>query len=124
MLSSQSDTDTRQAALARGAAAFVSKSEVGSQISDVVVQLLHADAPPEPVASIAPNRPYLTPRQCEVLDLMSQGLTNKTIAKKLSLSDNTVRRHLQDIFAFFGVTTRTEAVYGARQKGLLDTERS
>lgn len=118
MLSSQDDTDTRQQALARGAVGFVSKIEAGEQIVEAIDNALRG------VASVPQARPftaqqYLTPRQCEVLDLLNQGLTNKVIAKKLALSDNTVRRHVQDIFAFFGVASRTEAVFAARRQGLV-----
>jgi len=61
----------------------------------------------------------LTPRQCEVLDLLSQGLSNKLVARRLSLSDNTVRRHVQDILEFFDVGSRAEAVVAARQRRLI-----
>jgi DNA-binding NarL/FixJ family response regulator len=61
----------------------------------------------------------LTPRQCEVLDLLHKGLSNKQIARQLSLSDNTVRRHVQDILEYFQVASRAEAVFAARNQGLL-----
>ena len=120
MLSSQDDTNTREEALARGAAVFISKTEAGERVGDVICQLLQGEAPtamPDNLPS--KTQQYLTPRQCEVLDLLNQGLTNKMIAKKLSLSDNTVRRHVQDIFAFFSVTSRTEAVFAARRQRIV-----
>lgn len=117
MLSAQDDVDTRQQALARGAVGFVSKTEGGEQIVVAVLNALHGQASTQQVAP--PGAQYLTPRQYEVLDLLNQGLTNKLIAKKLDLSDNTVRRHVQDIFTFFGVSNRTEAVFAARRQGLV-----
>jgi len=62
----------------------------------------------------------MTPRQCEVLNLLHQGLSNKLIARQLSLSDNTVRRHVQDILEFFQVGSRAEAVFAARSQGLVN----
>jgi DNA-binding NarL/FixJ family response regulator len=74
-----------------------------------------------PSASTAPAAPRqrLTPRQCEVLDLLHRGLSNKLIARQLALSDNTVRRHVQDILEYFGVASRAEATYEARRQGLV-----
>lgn len=52
----------------------------------------------------------LTAREAEVLDLLVKGLTNRQIAEQLVISPNTVKRHLQAIFAKLGVTTRAAAV--------------
>jgi DNA-binding CsgD family transcriptional regulator len=60
----------------------------------------------------------LTPRECEVLALVASGRTNKAIARALELSDRTVARHLSNIFAKLGVTTRTAAAAIAHQYGL------
>lgn len=117
VLSTQDDPATRQEALQRGAAGFMSKTEAGTLLTDLVAGLLAGQAP-EPCCEPLPAGPggaYLTPRQCEVLDLLCQGLANKVIARHLNISDNTVRRHLQDIFNFLGVSSRTEAVVEARR---------
>jgi DNA-binding NarL/FixJ family response regulator len=50
---------------------------------------------------------------------MHQGLSNKLISQQLNLSDNTVRRHVQDILNFFDVVNRSEAVFTAQQMGFL-----
>jgi DNA-binding NarL/FixJ family response regulator len=65
----------------------------------------------------AQRRP--TPRQTDVLVLLNEGLSNKLIARQLSLSENTVRRHVQDILELFGVVSRAEAVFCARSRGLI-----
>jgi DNA-binding NarL/FixJ family response regulator len=52
----------------------------------------------------------LSDREEEVLRLMSQGLTNKQIAKKLTVSVNTVKKHTQNIFTKLNVESRTAAV--------------
>lgn len=61
----------------------------------------------------------LTPRQRDVLELLYQGRTNKEIALRLGMSDNTVRTHLAALFRVLGVRTRTEAARAARNQGLL-----
>jgi DNA-binding NarL/FixJ family response regulator len=62
--------------------------------------------------------PDLTPRECEVLELLAQGLTNTAIAEKLVLSPKTVRNQVSNIFSKLQVSTRSEAVIKAREAGL------
>jgi DNA-binding CsgD family transcriptional regulator len=52
----------------------------------------------------------LTKRQSELLDLVAVGLTNRQVARRMGLSEGTVRRHLENIFSRLGVTSRTAAV--------------
>ena len=118
MLSSQDDPETFRLALALGAAAFVSKAETADKIIRVIQQLLQGDFVAAKPGTIASNR-RLTQRQREVLVLLHQGLSNKLIARKLELSDNTVRRHVQDILEYFQVANRAEAVFAARQQALV-----
>ena len=54
--------------------------------------------------------PRLTPRQVEVLSLVAAGQTNATIARRLSISEGTVRIHLQNIFARLHVSSRIAAI--------------
>jgi len=61
----------------------------------------------------------LTPRQVEVLALVAEGLSNKAIANRLSMAENTVRVHVSAIFRFLDVTNRTEAGVAASRMGLL-----
>ena len=118
MLSSHDEPETTRLALARGATAFVSKAEAPEIIIDTIAQLLRGELPQaKPVAK--QNDKHLTPRQREVLELLHQGLTNKVIARKLALSDNTVRRHMQEVLKYFQVATRAEAVFAARQQALV-----
>lgn len=60
----------------------------------------------------------LTARECEVLRLVASGRTNKEIAADLFLSEKTVARHLSNIFAKIGVTSRTAAAAYAFDRGL------
>jgi len=61
----------------------------------------------------------LTSRQGEILTLISQGKSNKEIAKALGIADNTVRVHISAVFQILKVNNRTEAAFTASQKGLI-----
>jgi len=51
----------------------------------------------------------LTPRELEVLELIAQGLINKEIAKRLFISEKTVKNHVSNIFKKLNVSDRTQA---------------
>jgi DNA-binding NarL/FixJ family response regulator len=73
-----------------------------------------------PSASIvAPAGEDLTQRERETLQLVAQGLTNKGIATRLSISDHTVKFHVASILAKLGAGSRTEAVHLAARQGLI-----
>ncbi len=57
----------------------------------------------------------LTAREREVLELVASGLANKQIARKLGISERTVKAHLTNIFQRIGVTDRTQAALWARK---------
>ncbi|GGI44564.1 DNA-binding CsgD family transcriptional regulator [Agromyces flavus] len=61
----------------------------------------------------------LTDRELEVLRLVSTGLTNRAIAERLSLSEKTVARHLSNIFAKLGLSSRAGATAYAYENGLV-----
>jgi LuxR family maltose regulon positive regulatory protein len=58
---------------------------------------------------IDPITQSLTDREREVLALLAQGLTNKEIARKLTITQNTVKRHLKSLFLKLEVNTRAAA---------------
>jgi len=64
-------------------------------------------------------RSDLTARELQILELLAQGSTNKQIAGALSISDNTVRHHVNNIMEKLQVTDRTEAVATALRNGVL-----
>ena len=61
----------------------------------------------------------LTPREVEIVRMVSQGLRNKAIAERLSISEGTVKVHLHNIYEKMGVDGRLELVLCAQQKGLI-----
>ena len=62
----------------------------------------------------------LTKRETEILLMIAQGLPNKTIARKLALSEHTVKYHIKKIMHKFNVRNRTEAVSYAIRVGLFE----
>jgi two-component system nitrate/nitrite response regulator NarL len=61
----------------------------------------------------------LTARETQVLSLLADGLPNKAIAARLSLSEETVKFHLAAIFGKLGASNRTDAVRIALRRGLV-----
>jgi len=125
MLSSDTTATTAQLAMARGASAFVTKAETAKKILAIVHQILDQKNN-VPVSNItllhdviASESAQLTARQCEVLDLLCKGMSNKVIARELGCAENTVRGHVQAILTFFKVASRSEAVYAAKLQGVI-----
>ena len=96
-------------AVARGQAIF------GPGIATRLLE--HFANPPSPVAADQPF-PELTPRERDILGLLSQGRRTAEIASLLHLSPKTVSNNLTMIFAKLEVTDRTAAVLRARERGL------
>ena len=81
-------------------------------------QLGVANVPRGPMAGTRENPAGLTDRQLEVLRLLADGLTNGEIATQLVLSVRTVDRHVAEILAKLGVTSRHQAVARAAALGI------
>ena len=69
--------------------------------------------------SAQPNSRVLTPRERDVLAMISQGFSNKRTARALEISPETVKTHVKRIFLKLAVNTRTEAVCRAGSLALL-----
>jgi DNA-binding NarL/FixJ family response regulator len=72
------------------------------------------------VESPEPGRVHLTPREREVLSLLCEGLPNKSIGRRLSISAGTVKIHVGKILSGLGVSSRLQAVVIANRHGLLE----
>ncbi len=82
------------------------------QVSQTLLPLLPAPAR----SATAPIGGALTPREIEVLGMLAEGLGNKTIARRLGISEHTVKFHVGSILTKLNASSRTEAVtLGARQ---------
>jgi DNA-binding NarL/FixJ family response regulator len=62
----------------------------------------------------------LTVREVQVLSLLARGVSNRNVAKALSISEKTVGNHVEHIYTKIGVSTRPAATSFALQHGLLD----
>jgi DNA-binding NarL/FixJ family response regulator len=116
------------AALEAGAVGYLLKD---AEPDDIIRALRDAAAggvplSPRAAAALLPeNRPTsnatldaLTPRERDVLALVASGLPNKSIARRLEISEKTVKAHLTRVFAVVGVSDRTSAALWAQRHGL------
>ena len=90
----------------------IRKIAAGEKVISGEVRKLMAD---DPVI------PSLTPRQEEVLESMTRGLTNRQIALQLGIRQDRVDAHVAAVLAKFGAANRTEAVAIAFRKQILKT---
>ncbi len=81
----------------------------GRAVSEEVERLMEEDPPVK----------ALTPRQMEILEGLTRGLTNQDIAKELGIREDRVKDHVNAIFSRLGAANRTEAVAIAMRKYLL-----
>jgi len=61
----------------------------------------------------------LTPRECEVLRLLAEGLSNREISTRLFVTERTIKFHVSSILDKLGADNRTEAVTIAAHRGLV-----
>lgn len=94
--------------------AYKGEKVFSPQVLDMIVSAFKEEGRKEPRPSPLDS---LTPRECEVLELMSEGMSNKEIGVKLFLSPKTVEKAVSGIFRKLAVNSRTAAVkiYLSRQ---------
>lgn len=110
-------------ALKVGARAFLLKSSLRRELLDAI-RLVHAGrryVPTEIAQEIAIHAAEdpLSEREIEILKLVASGKANKTIASDLSLSEDTVKAHLRNVFSKLDVNDRTHAVTVAIRRGII-----
>lgn len=123
VLTSFSDTDRILGALDAGALGYVLKDAEPDDLIDAVRAVARGESPLHPRAARllltarrgGPRGAALTPREREVLALVREGLANKQIARRLGISERTVKAHLTAIFAALGVQDRTQAALWAER---------
>jgi DNA-binding NarL/FixJ family response regulator len=114
-------------ALAAGAQGYLLKDALPDELARGVQAVVQGRAALEPgVAARLLERmsegergDELSVRELEVLRLLVEGASNKVIAVRLVLSENTIKTHISHIFAKLGVQSRAEAVTVALQRGLV-----
>ena len=101
-----------------GANAFIEKTNNPNQIIAALRELLAPEDEDE--ASAPANVPTkLSKRQKQLILMLDQGLSNRDIAEKLSISEHTVKVHFWRLFRRLGVNSRTQALHFARTNGWL-----
>ncbi len=124
MFSGIDDPTLVQAALARGAAAFVLKHVEPRDLAGALRQVVRGsiftplDLPGS--AKESASEAGLTKRESSILEALEHGSSNHEIAKRLFLAEQTVKFHLTNIYRKLGVSTRTEAVRKAYERGLVE----
>jgi two-component system, NarL family, response regulator len=113
------------AAVEHGATGFLLKDSSRQQIVETI-RTVHSGKPSLPLwvlvrISERKNRPGLSRRELEVLEMVSKGLTNKEIAHAIQVSHFTVRNHVRRIIDKLDVGDRTEAATMAIQQGILSS---
>jgi DNA-binding NarL/FixJ family response regulator len=78
-------------------------------------------SPVEPVKEVKKNNNFrLTEREVEVLEELSNGSTNREIARKLYLTEGTVKNYISNIYSKLEVTGRHKAVFKAKEEGIIN----
>ena len=106
-----------------GARAYFLKDVKGQDLINAIraVRAGQRPLPPEIAARLAERIPRseLSPRELEILKLISQGGSNREIATSLNISEGTVRVHASNIFAKLGCSDRAQAVTEAFKRGII-----
>jgi DNA-binding NarL/FixJ family response regulator len=122
VLTSFSDSDRIVAALDAGAVGYLLKDADPAEVLDGVRAVSRGESPlnPRVARELLTSREQttevqLTPREAEVLGLVKSGLANKQIARRLGISERTVKAHLTSVFQRIGVADRTQAALWAER---------
>ena len=131
MLTSYAEEETVVAALLAGAAGYVLKNVARARLLEALrsvargESLLDSKVTRSVLEKLVSGKvkpddgPELTAREKEVLVLIAEGATNKEIAAKLVVSENTARNHVSHILGKLGFSRRSEAAAYAARKGLV-----
>jgi DNA-binding NarL/FixJ family response regulator len=123
MLTAFSDRERILQAIDAGAVGYLLKDSEPAELIRGLEAAARGESPLAPKAAQAlvaaraeqGGEPELTPREREVLALLADGLPNKLIARRLEISEKTVKAHLTNIFQAIGVTDRTQAALWAQR---------
>jgi DNA-binding NarL/FixJ family response regulator len=123
------DTDAaRFAAVQSGASAFIHKSRAASEVVAAIRDVARGRMliTPRTIATLLAKRrsidaqlETLTMREKEVLRLMAEGLSSRSVAAKLGISYTTVRTHIRSLGSKLAVHSKLEAIVKARELGLV-----
>lgn len=126
ILTSFTDQDGILDALDAGAVGYILKDAEPAELLGAIRAVARGESPLDPKVAAALLRSRtvrrqdaeLTGREREVLALVGAGLANKQIARRLGISEKTVKAHLTSVFHRIGVTDRTQAALWAERHGI------
>jgi DNA-binding NarL/FixJ family response regulator len=132
VLTSFSDRDRIFKALDAGAIGYLLKDAEPDELCEGIRAAARGESPLAPKAATAlveartrrEPADELSEREREVLALVAEGLPNKLIARRLGISEKTVKAHLTSVFRQIGVDDRTQAALWAQQHGYAQAPRS
>jgi len=135
VISANDSADVITRAMHHGACGFLSKTSAPETIRRAIDTVLAGDlwAPTGLSSQAGPDRAEsdfarqiasLTPKQYQVLNMVTEGLLNKQIAYELDVTEATVKAHLTEIFRKLGVTSRTQAALVFSRLALPDGART
>ena len=110
-----------------GASGYILKQAAGEELANAIRQVAHGNnyvspllthLPDEPLP-IQTQKPTITPRQREVLELISRGLTMKEIASQLNISTRTAESHKYEMMQALGVDSTAELIRYSLRLGLI-----
>jgi DNA-binding NarL/FixJ family response regulator len=130
VLTSFSDREKILAALDAGAVGYLLKDVEPPELARAIRAAAGGDVPLDPKAAralltartTAAPGDSLSERERHVLAMVAEGLPNKLIARRMSISEKTVKAHLTSVFRQIGVTDRTQAALWAVENGLTAPE--
>lgn len=128
VLTAYSDRERTLGAIGAGAIGYLLKDVDPVHLLDALRSAARGESPLDPRAARAlvtaiaraELEPALSPREREVVTLVAAGLANKQIARRLAISEKTVKNHLTRVFSVLGVNGRTQAALWAAENGLVD----
>jgi DNA-binding NarL/FixJ family response regulator len=128
VLTAHTDRKRTVAAITAGAVGFLVKDVEASRLLEALRTVQRGESPLDPRAARAlfgalaeaQLQPTLSARELEIVGLVADGMANKQIARRLGISEKTVKNHLTKIFSVLGVNGRTEAAIWAARNGLID----
>ena len=118
MLTTFTEAAIQNKAASAGANAYFSKEVSPAELARRILRLTQN---PEDSSFTPPPVPSLTPREREVLDLLSKGLTAREMGDILGLKADTVRDYLKRLYGKLDAANRIEALEQARRLGFLDS---
>jgi DNA-binding NarL/FixJ family response regulator len=126
IISASDDAQSVHSALDAGAAGYVPKTSPPRVVAGALRLVLDGGTYVPPQDAESPRKAAsmealgLTGRQADVLKLVAKGLPNSEIARRLDISENTVKQHAHSAYRLLGVSSRTEAMVLLARLGIRD----